>query len=520
MKEIRTKKESIEEDRLAELELSFSKLLDGVSDEEPEKLTDMYEFSRKKADKDLYIERAYKCALDAKVFEGKDLTNDEYHIICALAIGIFYAVHTELSSPAEKYIRTGETGARLTEDMKLIKKVRNSKAPKVQRGLFEELAYPMDYSEFEEYKKILRCYIAQLPDAEDVLDCFHERTQELLVSKNEEKEKGEEKEKANEKGNTPASARRTPAAKNPAAPAAVDTHNPVEIFSYLNQYIIGQDRTLRRVAMDVSTIRIFRDQGKEFLPLVRLLIGDTGQGKSEIFRVLGKIFPVKVVDFTGISEVGFKGKDMEKAVLEDLAPYSIVLIDEFCKKVRPSLNSEGMNVNFPVLSELNCMLSGGDPRGMNCIWYLAGAFSEIRESKKKKIRRENERIGFGSPALCHEPGGEDVITRRELLDYGLPREMSSRVTIMEMNRLTRDDFRKIVTTSNSGALKTAGRRADLYGIALHVSDTFIDELVEEAYISDMGARGLNAEVDLIITDKLYEAVKNHEKEIELKSIRC
>ena len=373
---------------------------------------------------------------------------------------------------------------------------------------------PMTLDEFEFYKEVLRTHMRLEGMPKESLKPFHKAIKDKILSypveeDEEEEEKTEEEDSTTQKPDPDAFLN---SVISDSKSEEIDLTDPMAIRSYLSKYIIGQDRTIARVCMDIALMYRYRLAKKDFSTMVRLLIADAGQGKSRIFRTLSKIIPVKIVNLAAFSETAFKGKTIELDLLEDVEPFTIVVLDEADKKIRPTYDRKSQNINFPVLSELNMALSGDDDRCRSCIFYMLGAFSEIRERKKRESTARS--IGFATKN-DKEHESYDEITRQDLIAYGMPRELGSRITIIQMNKLTRDDFYNILKKAEGNPLELMCQRAAAFNVELEYDESFLEQLVDEAYQSDTGARGLTAAIDLTVTDRLFKAIENGEKRIVL-----
>ena len=431
--------------------------------------------------------------------------NDDYHTAACLALATYRASLEIANSKREDlYNICGVIGAELTRKELVSKEeiLHHGGIEGKAEFFLDAITSPMSLDEFEFYKEILRIYMRLEGLNKEALSGFHEAIHKKLFSYGdeiigmEEIDLSEIFDSLASNGN----------------PDEIDLTNPMEVRGYLGKSVIGQDQTISRVSIDVATLYRYKLRNMDFKTMVRLLIADAGQGKSIIFRTLSRVMPVKIVNLAAFSETSFKGKTIERDLLEDVKPYSILVLDEADKKIRPSFDSHSKNINFAVLSELNMALSGDDDRCRSCIFYLLGAFSEIRERKRHDALARS--IGFVTKDEI-EKGSYDVITRKDLIDYGMPRELGSRATIIQMNKLTRDDFYNILKNAEGSPMELMRQKVAVFDIDLKFEETFLDQLVDEAYQSDTGARGLTAAMDLMVTDKLYQAIESGENSIVL-----
>ncbi len=224
-----------------------------------------------------------------------------------------------------------------------------------------------------------------------------------------------------------------------------------------------------------------------------LLTAPSGCGKTETYRAVKKYFaeelpfmPCYQVDVSQFTETGFKGGEPIHIVGGLLASsetngIGIVWLDEIDKKIMPSYESHGTNVNVKVQHGLLTALEGNvcphqkDKNTTtidtnNTLFIGLGAFDFIRE-EKRNVEKE---LGFGSCAENKEVDHYDVITREDLIDAGAIYEFVGRFSaIYSYHRLADKDVRKIIRL-------LADEEAKMMGIEVRIEEPYIKELLRES----------------------------------------
>jgi len=321
---------------------------------------------------------------------------------------------------------------------------------------------------------------------------------------------------------------------------------PREIYDYLDQYVIGQERAKKVVAISAYNHfkRVLANQNKPRkgyrLPLLKksnlLLIGPTGCGKTHIARTLSEILqvPFVVVDATEYTEAGYYGKDVEVMIGELLystnlevekVERGIVFIDEIDKISRRTdamrdgaygrdIRGEG------VQQALLKLLEGAKifvPYNLtqhwnkhdfvqvdttNILFICAGTFTDLYKSGRARP------MGFkkGEKGKKEIKPVEERITTEDLLRYGMLAEFLGRIpVIVELDELTEDEMMRIVAEPPDCLLKEYRGLMALDEIELDFPESAIREVVQEAKRRKLGARGLRTIFEEVMRDYMFLA---------------
>ena len=280
---------------------------------------------------------------------------------------------------------------------------------------------------------------------------------------------------------------------------------PQEIKKQLDEYVVGQDEAKMTLAVAVYNHykRIFfsgEDGGVEIAKSNVLLLGPTGVGKTYLAQTLAKLLdvPFAIADATTLTEAGYVGEDVESILsrLLQVADYDvalaergIVFIDEFDKIAEkgrsngPDVSREGVQRDIlPIVEGATVNTKYGLVKTDHILFIAAGAFHVSKPS--------------------------DLIP-----------ELQGRFPIrVELQSLTVDDFRRILTEPNQSLVKQYKALLETDGVTLEFTDDGIDAIAEYAYrvnleTENIGARRLHTILEKILEDVAYEAPDIDEKHI-------
>ena len=248
-----------------------------------------------------------------------------------------------------------------------------------------------------------------------------------------------------------------------------------------------------------------------------LVAAPSGCGKTETYRALKEYFkkelfqmPFVQIDMTSITEEGYKGRDT-KAVIEPLETeygtggIGIIFLDEFDKKLIPSYNSNGGDVNKAVQSQLLTTIEGIEYPEYNVDTNLTmfiglGAFDPCRE-KKAQVEKH---IGFGNGNIEGQDYYADI-TREDMIDLGASYELIGRFgTVVNYHKLTD----RVVSEIIDGMVKGIGVSIDM---ELKITDEFRQKLIENAN-GKFGCRLIHSILNDAVMNAYLDILKKGKKD--------